>query len=588
MSQLYVDNIKNRTGGAIGAPSGVVVTGVVTATDGNFTGNVSVGGTLTYQDVTNIDSVGIITANSGIKVTSGGIDATGVVTATSFSGDGSGLTFAPKIIAFDPAALATEVVLDKTITITFDQDISFSGNGTVELRSGSSSGTVIESFAITSGTPATGLSISGTQLIINPTSNFDNNTVVYVILPSTGIVNGAGGAYGGSNNYNFRTVASSFSASGGTVFTVADGSSPTGYYKYHVFAQSGILTTTNGAQNAADFDMIVVGGGGGGGMVRGPFSPGPDGAGGGGGAGGYIAVTQSTVVMAAGTYTIGIGTSGVGGNNSPSTPDALTYGTPGGDTTITPPAEPTTYIYRAIGGGGGGGGAGGSSSNPGAGLPGGSGGGGMAPRGPQASMSKTNGGLQTPGQGYAGGEGCSAKNVLSTSPEEGRSAGGGGGAGGAAEEATALLRFWGPTGPNPTDLDKNKGGAGGAGAPNPAFASPNLSLSGIPAVVLNAIGPTGLYAGGGGGASCAGGTKGGGQGGAGGGGHGDNEGGVPNPYLGPNTISPGPYPSIPVGGFTDATGFGGGGGGSVSPPEPRLAGAGYPGCVMIRYETPAP
>jgi len=32
MSQLFVDNIKNRTGGAIGAPSGAVVTGVVTAT----------------------------------------------------------------------------------------------------------------------------------------------------------------------------------------------------------------------------------------------------------------------------------------------------------------------------------------------------------------------------------------------------------------------------------------------------------------------------------------------------------------------------------------------------------------------------
>ena len=32
MSQLFVDNIKNRTGGAIGAPSGAVVTGIVTAT----------------------------------------------------------------------------------------------------------------------------------------------------------------------------------------------------------------------------------------------------------------------------------------------------------------------------------------------------------------------------------------------------------------------------------------------------------------------------------------------------------------------------------------------------------------------------
>jgi len=87
MSQLYVDNIKNRTGGAIGAPSGIVVTGVST-----FTGDVSIGGTLTYEDVTNIDSVGLITARSGIQVLAGGIDAVGVVTATSFSGDGSALT----------------------------------------------------------------------------------------------------------------------------------------------------------------------------------------------------------------------------------------------------------------------------------------------------------------------------------------------------------------------------------------------------------------------------------------------------------------------------------------------------------------
>ena len=63
MSQLYVDNIKNRTGGAIGAPAGIVVSGV-----GTFSGNVSIGGTLSYEDVTNIDSVGIITARSDISI----------------------------------------------------------------------------------------------------------------------------------------------------------------------------------------------------------------------------------------------------------------------------------------------------------------------------------------------------------------------------------------------------------------------------------------------------------------------------------------------------------------------------------------
>ena len=69
----------------------------------SVTGNVSVAGTLTYEDVTNIDSVGIITARSDILVGSGitlspdgDIFATGVVTATTFSGafsgDGSSLT----------------------------------------------------------------------------------------------------------------------------------------------------------------------------------------------------------------------------------------------------------------------------------------------------------------------------------------------------------------------------------------------------------------------------------------------------------------------------------------------------------------
>ena len=58
----------------------------------SLAGNVSIGGTLTYQDVTNIDAVGLITARTGIKVLAGGINAVGVVTATSFSGSGANLT----------------------------------------------------------------------------------------------------------------------------------------------------------------------------------------------------------------------------------------------------------------------------------------------------------------------------------------------------------------------------------------------------------------------------------------------------------------------------------------------------------------
>jgi len=91
MSRVRADKYTDKGGsGAPLFPNGVRVTGVATATtfDGNvtgnvtgttgtFSGNVSVGGTLTYEDVKNIDSVGLITARTGINVTAGGIKIVG-------------------------------------------------------------------------------------------------------------------------------------------------------------------------------------------------------------------------------------------------------------------------------------------------------------------------------------------------------------------------------------------------------------------------------------------------------------------------------------------------------------------------------
>ena len=60
-------------------------TGEITfVTDAKFNGTVGIAGTLTYDDVTNIDAIGIITARAGINVTGGTI-----------TGDGSGLTGLP-------------------------------------------------------------------------------------------------------------------------------------------------------------------------------------------------------------------------------------------------------------------------------------------------------------------------------------------------------------------------------------------------------------------------------------------------------------------------------------------------------------
>ena len=64
--------------GLTGTPN--IVVGSVTGTTGSFSGSVSVGGTLTYEDVTNIDSVGVVTARTGVRVLAGGITAVGVST----------------------------------------------------------------------------------------------------------------------------------------------------------------------------------------------------------------------------------------------------------------------------------------------------------------------------------------------------------------------------------------------------------------------------------------------------------------------------------------------------------------------------
>ena len=72
------------------------VTGILTASSANFSGNVTIGGTLTYEDVVNVDSIGVITARKGVNVTGGQISVgsniklgnAGVITATTFKGDG--------------------------------------------------------------------------------------------------------------------------------------------------------------------------------------------------------------------------------------------------------------------------------------------------------------------------------------------------------------------------------------------------------------------------------------------------------------------------------------------------------------------
>ena len=104
-----------------------VTVGVLTVTNTLAVGGtVSIGGTLTYEDVTNVDAVGLITARNGIVVGSGitlSKDGdgffTGIVTATSFAGDGSALT----------GVASTDNIRTNT-NATFLQNINVSGTTT--------------------------------------------------------------------------------------------------------------------------------------------------------------------------------------------------------------------------------------------------------------------------------------------------------------------------------------------------------------------------------------------------------------------------------------------------------------------------
>ena len=75
------------------AAAGIGSTETVTLHSLEVLNNATVGGVLTYEDVTNVDSIGIVTARAGVLVGSGitlskdgDIFATGVTTATTFVG----------------------------------------------------------------------------------------------------------------------------------------------------------------------------------------------------------------------------------------------------------------------------------------------------------------------------------------------------------------------------------------------------------------------------------------------------------------------------------------------------------------------
>ena len=98
-----------------------------TATGVDITGNLGVSGVLTYEDVTNVDSIGVITARDGLRVT-------GIATATAFHGDGSQLTGISVGIGtsvISPSGITTHLDLSKD-----DHKVLATGNVTIDVTGG--------------------------------------------------------------------------------------------------------------------------------------------------------------------------------------------------------------------------------------------------------------------------------------------------------------------------------------------------------------------------------------------------------------------------------------------------------------------
>ena len=167
-------------------------TGIITATGAHFSGNVSIDGTLTYEDVTNIDSVGIITApavdiddfldvGSNIK-----LGNAGVITATSFVGSGANLT------GIDATKIITGNTQVQTIDTGSDGHIKFTTEGSERARILANG-----NIGIGEDAPVAKVHIAGSNYVSVGGGGFDSNTILaltrnFTVAQSAGLALNSG------------------------------------------------------------------------------------------------------------------------------------------------------------------------------------------------------------------------------------------------------------------------------------------------------------------------------------------------------------------------------------------------------------
>ena len=168
------------------------VTGSVIKDSVSLSGNVSVGGTLTYQDVTNVDALGIGTFRTGIKVLAGQVDVgsniklgnAGVITATSFSGVMSGTTgsFSGQVNVGSNIKLGTAGVVTAT---------TFSGSGAslTNLNASAIASGTVPTARLGSGTASSSTFLRGDSTFAAVTSTTINSNADNRVITGSGTAN---------------------------------------------------------------------------------------------------------------------------------------------------------------------------------------------------------------------------------------------------------------------------------------------------------------------------------------------------------------------------------------------------------------
>lgn len=397
--------------GLTGTPN--ITVGSITAASATFSGNISVAGTVTYEDVTNVDSVGVITARSGLVV-GAGASVVGVVTATGgFSGNVTGNVNSSGISTFNNVVVGV-------VTATS----GFSGNLTGNVNS-------------------SGISTFNNVVVGGSTTS----VVVTGNVRATGIIT--------ASQYVFSTQGFNFELKDGIL-------TPSNKTKY-TYAYTGSNQTFT-VPAGVNYIFVKLWGAGGGAGIPGGWTYGAD-AGGGGHTRGLFPVTPgSTIIVVVGRggvtangSTQSYGGGGTGQNNSDSR-----YGGQGGGYCGIFVGSVSQANALAIAAGGGGGG----TSRAWTGNIGGAGGGLVGQRGSSPYDGKVN-------AGGAGGTQSAGGATGTNYPAVGNSAGGpgsalqggfgfnggyGGGGGGG---------YYGGGGGSYSEPNTMAGGGGGSGYTNP-------------------------------------------------------------------------------------------------------------------------